>query len=143
MERNLEELKLKAKAILLHEKAEREKRIKEHWNNLPKFTKPEDVPALPRVDTKEWNEFYVPKLIEAGAVPKKELKDGGIYFGEHRRATVAKWNGEKNIFVYNRYKFNNVFEDVCNHFEDDDGYALFVPIGEATEEEYKGNKLLR
>jgi hypothetical protein len=143
MEKNLEELKLKAKAMLLHEKAEREKRFKEHWNNLPKFTKPKDVPDLPRVETKEWKEFYVPKLIEAGAIPKKDLLDGKYYFGEHRNATVALWDEERNCFFYNRTKFNHTFEDKCNHFEDDDGYALFVPIGEATEEEYKENKLLR
>jgi hypothetical protein len=34
-----------------------------------------------------------------------------------------------------------VFEDKCNHFEDDDGFALFVPIGIGTEEKYKQNCL--
>jgi hypothetical protein len=40
-----------------------------------------------------------------------------------------------------RTKFQNVFEDTCNHFEDDDGFALFVPIGIGTEEKYKQNCL--
>lgn len=121
-------------------KVEREKRIREHWENLPKFEHPNDVPELPTVDVKNWKEFYVPKLIEAGAIPKKDLVIGQVYIGEHRRATVARWTGEE--FVYNRTKFNWVYEDVCNHFEDDDGYALFVPIRVGTEEEYQKNGLI-
>jgi hypothetical protein len=27
-------------------------------------------------------------------------------------------------------------EDECNHFEDDNGFALFVPIGIGTKEEF-------
>ena len=87
----------------------------------------------------EWKDYYVPKLIEAGAIPKKDLIEGQYYIGNHRRANVAKWNGKE--FIYNREKFGNVFEDKCNHFEDDDGFALFVPIGIGTEEQYKQNCL--
>jgi hypothetical protein len=131
------------KAERENEKAERERRIREYWENLPKFTKPEDVPELPRVDADQWMNFYVPKLIEAGAIPKKNLVDGQYYAGEHRRATIAKWDATKNTFVYNRTKFNFTYEDDCNHFEDDDGYALFVPIRIATEEEYKINQEIK
>lgn len=142
METDINAIKLKAEAQLRQIKEEREKRIKEYWEKeLPKFVNPEDVPELPRVEEKEWKEFYVPKLIEAGAIPKKDLVVDQIYIGEHRRATVAKWNGKE--FVYNRTKFNHTFEDVCNHFEDDDGYALFVPIRTGTEEEYKNNQIKR
>ena len=140
MENNIEELKIRAESHLRQVKAEREKRIKEYWENIPKFNNPEDIPELPKVDEKEWKEFYVPKLIEAGAIPKKDLMVGQIYIGEHRKATVAKWNGDN--FIYNRTKFNMVYEDRCNHFEDDDGFALFVPIRIGTEEEYKQNCLL-
>lgn len=141
MEINHEDLKLKAQAILLQEKEERKKRILERWNNLKHLIKPQDVPDLPQVESNEWKEFYVPKLIKAGAIPKKDLIDGKYYFGNHRRAVIALWDEERNCFFYNRTKFNYVFEDKCSHFEDDDGYALFVPIGLATEEEYKKNKL--
>ena len=140
METDRNELKLRVETQLQQIKAEREKRIKEYWENeLPKFNNPEDVPELPRVDEKEWKEFYVPKLIGAGAIPKKDLVVGQFYIGEHRRATVAKWTGKD--FVYNREKFGTVFEDNCNHFEDDDGFALFVPIRIGTEEEYKNNQV--
>lgn len=124
---------LKAKREI--DRIEREKRIREYWENLPKFTKPDDIPTLPRVDKKEWEEFYVPKLIEAGAIPKKDLIDGQIYIGEHRNTTIARWNAETNKFDHMRYKFGWT-KDECNHFEDDDGFALFVPIKLGTQEEW-------
>jgi hypothetical protein len=135
MENERLEFKMKAEAQLRQVKEEREKRIREYWDNIPKFENPNDVPELPRVDEKEWKEFYVPKLIEAGAIPKEDLIDGQIYIGEHRRTTIAKWNQEKNHFDYMRYKWG-WFEDECNHFEDDDGFALFVPIKLGTQEEW-------
>jgi hypothetical protein len=139
MENNVEGFKLKAEAQLIQIREERKKRVKEYWGNLPKIVTPRDVPDLPRVDIQEWKDYYVPKLIEAGAIGKNDLIEGQIYIGEHRRANVAKWNGKE--FIYNREKFGNVFEDKCNHFEDDDGFALFVPIGIGTEEQYKQNCL--
>ena len=140
MENERLEFKLKAEAQLTQIKEERKQRIKEYWENLPKINTPRDVPELPRVDIQEWKDYYVPKLIEAGAIPKKDLVEGQYYFGEHRRANVAKWNGKE--FIYNREKFGNVFEDKCNHFEDDDGFALFVPIRIGTEEEFNNNGLI-
>jgi hypothetical protein len=107
--------------------------------NYRKFINPNDVPDLPKVDDQEWMEFYVPKLIEAGAIAKNDLVIDQSYVGEHRRAKVAKWDGKQ--FVYNRTKFNMVYEDKCNHFEDDDGFALFVPIRTGTEEEYINNQV--
>jgi hypothetical protein len=139
MEDNLEFFKLKADAELRRVKDERKKRVKEYWENLPKINTPRDVPELPSVDIQEWKDYYVPKLIEAGAIPKKDLVEGQYYIGEHRNAQVAKWNGKE--FVYMRTKFKYVFEDTCNHFEDDDGFALFIPIGIGTEEKYKQNCL--
>jgi len=140
MENNIEGFKLKAEAQFIQIREERKQRIKEYWENLPKINTPKDVPDLPRVDIQEWRDYYVPKLIEAGAIPKKDLVINQFYIGEHRNAQVAKWNGDK--FVYMRTKFQNVYEDTCNHFEDDDGFALFVPIKTGTEEEYKQNRLL-
>jgi hypothetical protein len=140
MENNIEGFKLKAEAQFIQIREERKQRIKEYWENLPKINTPKDVPDLPRVDIQEWKDYYVPKLIEVGAIPKKDLVINQFYIGEHRNAQVAKWNGDK--FVYMRTKFQNVYEDICNHFEDDDGFALFVPIKTGTEEEYKQNRLL-
>ena len=140
MENERLEFKLKAESQLTQIKEERKQRIKEYWENLPKINTPRDVPELPRVDIQEWKDYYVPKLIEAGAIPKKDLVEGQYYVGEHRNAQVAKWNGKE--FVYMRTKFQYVYEDICNHFEDDDGFALFVPIRIGTEEEFNKNGLI-
>ena len=130
-----EEFILKFEAERLKLKEERNARMKEYWMNLPKFEKPEDVPTIPRVDEKEYKEFYVPKLIAAGAIPKGDLIDGQCYVGEYRNANIGKWNAKENVFEHWRYKFGFRL-DTCNHFEDDNGFALFVPIALATQEEY-------
>ena len=132
---------LKAKREI--ERAEREQRIREYWETLKPFTGVNDIPQLPQVDHDQWKNFYVPKLIGAGAIQKKDLVDGQFYAGDHRNATIAKWDAEKNKFIYMRTKWGATYEDDCNHFEDDDGYALFVPIRIATEEEYKQNKEIK
>jgi hypothetical protein len=130
-----EEYKLKFEAERLKLKEERQARIKEYWMNLTKFEKPGDVPTIPHVDEKEYREFYVPKLIAAGAIAKADLVDGQCYLGEYRNANYGKWNAKENVFEHWRYKFGFRL-DTCNHFEDDDGFALFVPIALATQEEY-------
>ena len=132
---NIDAVKMRFEAEKMKLREEREKTIKQYWENLPKLNNPEDVPTLPRVDEKQWKEFYVPKLIEAGAIPKNDLIHGQIYIGEHRNTTIARWNQETNKFLHMRYKFG-WREDECNHFEDDDGFALFVPIRLGTQEEW-------
>lgn len=119
--------------------AQLELRKKEHdelWNNLPKFTDIKDVPELPVVDQELWDSFYVPKLIEAGAIQKKDLKDGHYYLGDHRRGRVAKWVASENQFHYWRVKFNLCFIDKCQHFEDFTRFSVFVPIKEVSEKEF-------
>jgi hypothetical protein len=133
----------KFKIALEANKLEREKSMRKYWETLKPFTGVNDIPNLPRVETDEWENFYVPKLIGAGAIPKKDLVDGQFYAGDHRNATIARWDANKNKFIYMRTKWNATFEDDCNHFEDDDGYALFVPIKTATEEEYKINQEIK
>jgi hypothetical protein len=118
------------------ERAERKARIVELWNNLKPFVNAEDVPNLPTAEAKEWNGFYVPKLIKAGAIPKEKLADGIWYYGEYRNANFGKWDAIKQEFGIWRYKFGWRW-DTCKHFQDDDGYALFVPIRAANEDEVK------
>jgi hypothetical protein len=130
----------KIKAQIEIDRLRREAAARNYWNNLPKFEKPEDVPQIPRVEHKEYVEFYVPKLIAAGAIQKADLIDGAFYLGDHRRGRIAKWNAEKNRFEYWRNKFSAVYIDTCNHFEDDDGFALFVPILQVTQDEFDQTK---
>jgi hypothetical protein len=122
--------------------AERKEAMIKYWNELKPFETPADVPNIPRVDEKEYKEFYVPRLIAAGAIPKADLVDNQFYFGDYRNANVGKWLAEKNVFEHWRYKFGFRIDE-CNHFEDDDGFALFVPIrlaNEAEIEEYLNTK---
>ena len=128
------------RAVIRKDKEARVKKQEEAWDNLPKFVKTVDVPNLPQAEPEVWKSFYVPRLINAGAVPKVDLIDGQHYYGEHRIATIAKWDNKEKQFKYTRYKFGNTFIDTCNHFEDDDGFALFVPIRLATDEEIKNGE---
>lgn len=116
---------------------QRQERIKDYWNNLHHFNTPDDVPHIPIVPKEEYENFYLPRLLKAGAIPKKDLIDGQIYIGEHRNCTIARWNKKENQFEYWRHKFGAKFIDTCNHFEDDNGFALFVPIKLGKEEDFK------
>ncbi len=107
---------------------------KEKFRNIKPFETADDVPDLPRVDEKEWVEYYVPILIEKGAIPKKNLVDGEWYYGEFRNSNFGRWNAKKQVFDHIRYKFGYRWDE-CNHFEDDNGFALFVPIRKANKEE--------
>jgi len=131
-------MKLKIEKQLEHERAERAKRIREYWETqTAPFKEPHEVPTIPRAEPEEYKNFYVPKLIQRGAIPKLDLVHGQVYIGDHRNAKTAKWNAEKQVFEYWRWKFGNTFIDTCNHFEDDDGFALFVPIRLGEEKDWK------
>lgn len=116
---------------------ERKLRFKELWDNLKHFDEPEDVPDIPIVEKEEYETFYLPRLWEAGAIPENDLIDQQIYIGKHRRCRAARWNRQTNKFEYWRNKFGTVFIDTCNHFENDDGFALFVPIRLGTDADFK------
>lgn len=59
-------------------------------------------------------------------IPKSELKHGAYYSGECRNAGIARWNGEKQVFVYWRGSMaGDWYTEEINHPEDDDGCDLF------------------
>ena len=105
-------------------------KVKEYWMTLKPFEKESDVPDLPN----PINDFYIQRLIELGSIPKSELEDGQWYYGNYRNSQFGKWNESKQVFEHLRYKFGYRWDD-CNHFEDDNGFALFVPLRKATSEE--------
>ena len=106
---------------------EEQKRIhKEYWENLQPFNGPEDIPELPCVGKEEWNNLYIPILLRCGAIPKEWLEIGVEYIGNCRNSDRAIWKGDH--FEYGRYKFGHYYTDKINHFQDDDGYDLFVPL---------------
>lgn len=59
-------------------------------------------------------------------VPKSELMNGITYQGRCRNTTEAIWDVDK--FVYIRHKFGSSYPEEINHYEDDDGYDVFIPI---------------
>ena len=71
-------------------------------------------------------EIHVKNFIRCGAIPKSELEIGETYIGNCRNASKATWNG--NVFVYERTKFSFTYNEEINHFEDDNGFDLFVPL---------------
>jgi len=104
------------------------KDIVEWWKNIKPFKDVFDIPQLPKVDHKQWKEFFVPRIIELGGIAKKDLIDGATYRGKTRNATIAMWDEKNADFIHYRYSFGDKYRDKVNHFEDDNGYALFVPI---------------
>lgn len=67
------------------------------------------------------------------AIPKEELVIGQYYLGECRNASIARWDGKH--FVYTRHKFGGTYEETINHYEDDDGYDVFVPVMKSNHED--------
>lgn len=101
------------------------------WKKIDKrFVVSSDVPNLPIPLT----DFFTKRLIDLGAIPKSELIDGCWYYGNYRNSKLGKWSALKEKFDHIRYSFGFYWDD-CNHFQADNGYALFTPIREATEEE--------
>lgn len=62
-------------------------------------------------------------------IPKSDLIDGEIYYGESRNTSKAIWDAELQKFRYQRFKFGLEFEDVIEHPEDEIGnHDVFIPL---------------
>lgn len=81
---------------------------------------------VPRCKNKDEEEFVQNTLIKHGAIPLHKLEVGKTYIGECRNASEAVWLGDK--FEYIRTKFGSTFPEKINHFQNDDGYDVFVPV---------------
>lgn len=85
------------------------------------------IPEVPKMKSQEdYEKYVIPNFIRCGAIPKKDLIVGKTYKGNCRNASKAVWLGDK--FEYIRYKWGSNFKEKINHFEDDNGYDLFVPV---------------
>lgn len=102
--------------------------IKNYWENLTYFINIDDIPDVPRCTKEEMETFYIPILIKCGAIAKKDLIINKTYEGSCRNSSEAIWDGEK--FIYERFKFGQKYLEEINHFEDDDGYDIFIPLKE-------------
>ena len=61
-------------------------------------------------------------------IPKPELVIGKEYPGHCRNSGRAIWYGR--TFKYKKKKYSKKFLEEINHYEDDDGFVVFVPIKE-------------
>ena len=111
---------------LKKEKEERYNTVLNHWKERKPFRDEDDIPPIPIVLPKDYEEIIVPNIIRCGGIPKGKLIVGKTYIGDCRNAREAVWDGEK--FTYMRTKFGSTYPETINHFQDDDGYDLFVPL---------------
>lgn len=81
---------------------------------------------VPCCHNKDEEIFVQSTLIESGAIPLNELEVGKTYVGFCRNASEAIWKGNK--FVYKRTKWGNTYDEEINHFQNDDGFDVFVPV---------------
>lgn len=100
--------------------------IIDRFDNFEPFESIDDIPDIPIVPPDIYQKHIIPNLIRCGAIPKNKLEINAEYDGVCRNSSIAKWNG--TVFEYNRYKWGTRYIDTINHFEDDDGHDLFVPI---------------
>lgn len=109
-----------------NDRLERYNEVLEYWKNRVPFTDEDDIPSIPIVKDDDYRRIIIPNIIRCGGIPKEKLVNGETYIGSCRNASEAVWNGEK--FTYLRTKFGTTYTECINHFEDDDGYDVFVPI---------------
>jgi hypothetical protein len=112
---------------------------KEWWNNLKPFQYEYEVPQLPN----PLSEFYINRLIQLGAIPITDLIHDEWYYGDYRNSSLGKWDSSKNVFHIIRFKWGKHIWDTANHFQNDDGFALFVPLRKATLDEIKNENIKR
>ena len=111
---------------LKKEKEERYNTVLNHWKERKPFRDEDDIPPIPIVLPKDYEEIIVPNIIRCGGIPKDKLIVGKTYIGDCRNAREAVWDGEKSTYM--RTKFGSTYPETINHFQNDDGYDLFVPL---------------
>lgn len=93
-----------------------------------KFKKVDDIPEFPSNLTSSDAEEFARKYIEAGAIAKEDLISGGWYTGQSRNTNIAQWFPNPGRFYFIRYKMDGKYVDNIHHFQDDNGYDLFIPF---------------
>lgn len=100
--------------------------ILKYWATRSPFKNEDDISEIPFVSPEEYKNTIIPNIIRCGGIPKSQLIPHTVYIGSCRNTTEAEWTGKK--FIYCRHKFGYEYIDEVNHFEDDNGHDLFIPI---------------
>lgn len=116
----------------IHDITPRELSLKVHYENHKTFQLDDNDIEFPLINNPELRKWMENKFIELSALPKDKLEIGKYYYGASRNTDEAMWNG--NTFEYEVHKFGFTYKDNINHFQDDDGYDVFVPIKLVEEE---------
>ena len=92
-----------------------------------KFNCVDDVPELPRFNSKEERLSVINAYLKAGAIAEEDLIPGAWYIGQSRITNIAQWfpNGG---FHFPRYKMSGYFVDNIPHFTKNVDTDVFVPI---------------
>ena len=120
----------KAKEMAKYNKEHRLENIIKQMQEMRPFTE-DFIAEPPIVDKDTYDNIVIPNFIRCGAIPKDKLVIGKTYIGNCRNAGEAVWLGDE--FEYTRHKFGTTYQERINHFQDDDGHDLFVPIKEKEE----------
>jgi len=110
---------------LKKEREDRTPNLIKWLEEMGEFTE-DHIPEPPILEKDLYGKYVIPNFIRCGAIPKDKLIVGKTYIGNCRNASEAVWNGD--FFTYKRTKFGNTYDENINHFQDDDGYDVFVPI---------------
>jgi hypothetical protein len=62
---------------------------------------------------------------ERPIIARAELVHGAYYEGRCRNATVARWNGERGVFIHWRTKWRSTFLESIKDPEDDHVFDVF------------------
>ena len=128
---NREEIIKKLKEKAAYEKEHKTEIMIDRLKSMKQFTD-DYIPSPPITTPELYQKYVIPNFIRCGAIPKDKLVKGKTYFGSCRNADIAVWLGDK--FEYIRHKWGDSYPEKINHFEDDNGYDLFVPIREIKDE---------
>ena len=95
---------------------------------MEKFKYINDIPEFPACNSSQEHEELCAEYILAGAIPKSELVSGDWYIGQSRSTNIAQWFSKPKKFYFIRYKMGGEYVDTIRHFQDDNGYDLFIPF---------------
>lgn len=101
-------------------------KIIDDFNSMSPFVNELDIPTIPAINRRIYDDVIVPNLIRCGAIPKNKLKLNKIYIGSSKESKEAIWKG--TYFAYLIDKWGTKMIKKVSHFEDYNSRDIFIPI---------------